>query len=62
MLSSDSLGPDIEPLLLLSVFERRNDRAVFLLGRVTILALARLTLALRIAETKWKDDPEEDAR
>lgn len=62
-LSSETLGPEAEATLLRSVRETHCESALFLLDRATILTLARLTLALRTAETNLNDDPEdEDSR
>jgi hypothetical protein len=59
-LSSEARGYDREARLLRSVRERHCERKVFLLDFVTALTLDRLTLALRTAETKPNEDPEDE--
>ncbi len=60
-LSSESRAPETEALLLRSVLEwPRDERWVFLRERLNTLAVVRDMLALLIAVTNPKDDPEED--
>lgn len=60
-LSSDSLTPDTEALLLRSVLECAplDESRVLRLDRPKTLALARLTLALLIDVTNRKEDWED---
>lgn len=62
LLSSDTRGAVMEALLLRSVTEKPCERAVVFRDRATALTLARLALALRTAETKANEDPEDDCR
>lgn len=59
-LSSEARGQDMEARLLRSVRDGHCECMVFLLDLVTALTLERLTLALRTAETKPNEDPEDE--
>ena len=61
-LSSESRASEREALLLWSVGDKQYERELSPLDRATALTLARLIVALRIAETNPNDDPDDDFR
>jgi hypothetical protein len=58
-LSSEILCPAKEALLLRSVLDRARERGWVLFDLATALMLARLTLALRTAVTKAREESED---